>query len=133
MIANFKLGHRTNREKEGFIKGSLGGIAGQQSDADGCGVETEFSGDDWGRVKTRLKSAAFYFLNDGVEDEWSGVHHAAAEHDSLDVQQIYHARDARADVFSGSLDHHRREIVAFARFVGYVFGGEVFITESRER
>jgi hypothetical protein len=53
-----------------IYKGVLfrGGFAGEHGGADGCAIETEFRGDDFGRFKTRLKCAAFYFLDDGVED-----------------------------------------------------------------
>ena len=57
----------------------------------------------------------------------TGVHHAAAEHDALDVQQVDDGGDARTDESASSLDHHGREIVALACFVGYVLGSEVFV------
>ena len=44
-------------------------VACEHCSADGSGVEAEFGGDDLGGFKTWLKSPAFYFLDDGIEDE----------------------------------------------------------------
>src|ERR1041385_1925545 len=96
-------------------------VAGQEGGADGCRVEAEFSGNDLGGFETRLKRASLRFLNDGIEYQRTSLHHAAAEHDAFDVQQIDHTRDASADVFPSAFDHHEREIVAFIRLMCDVF------------
>ncbi len=62
------------------------------------------------------------------------VHHTAAEHDSLDIQQIDNTCDASADVFTGALDHHQRKIVTFICLMRDVVGGEdLFQSKSRKR
>ena len=104
-----------------------GYISSEEGGADWCAVEAEFGGDDLGGFETGLESASFYFLNDRIDDQLAGVHHATTEHDALDIQKIDHARDARADIFSSALDHHMCEIVAFIGLVCNVFRGERFI------
>src|SRR5215207_10085898 len=90
-----------------------GRVSREEGGADWSAVETELCGDDLRRLKTRLKRAAFYFVNDWIEDQRAGVHHAAAKHDAFDVQEINDTRHARADVFSGTLYHHEGKIITF--------------------
>jgi hypothetical protein len=110
------------------VNGSnCGCIASEHRGADGSGVKTKLSGDDLRRFEAWLKGPTFNFLNDGIENQRTGIHNSAAKYDPLDIQQIDDARDARPDIFSRSLDHHQREVVTFVRLVSDVFRGKRFV------
>src|SRR5687768_16837242 len=71
-----------------------------QSDADGCGVFTEFAFDDVRIVERRAERQLAGAADYGIEDKVPRMHYLPADDDLFDVQKIDHRGDRRADIIA---------------------------------
>ena len=72
-----------------------------------------------------LECAPLCFLNNRIENQIASLHHAAAQHDPFNIQEVNNAGDAGANVFPGAFNHHQRKIVAFLCFARHARGKEI--------
>ena len=90
-------------------------------------VTTQLTRNDLSSFKAGLKSSAFCFLDDWVEDQLPRIHNAATQDYPFNIEEIDNAGDTCADVLSSSFNHHESEIVAFVGLVSNVVRSKVFV------